>query len=87
MKTTIAATLLVMLAASPATASNHDRPQQGDISMDEARQIAEREGYSDIVQIEFDDGQWEIEAIESNGREVDIDIDASNGEVVRVDRD
>lgn len=51
MRTIVASTLLVMLATGPVAASNHDRPAQGDIPMDEARQIAEREGYSNIVQI------------------------------------
>lgn len=88
MKTLIASTLLVTVAAvGPVLASNHDRPAKGDISMEEARKIAEREGYSNIVQIEFDDGQWEIEAVGANGREVDIDINAANGEIVRIDRD
>jgi hypothetical protein len=87
MKTLIAGTLLATLVAFPAVASNHDRPAQGDISMDEARRIAEREGYPDIVGIEYDDGQWEIEARDpSNGREVDIEINAATGEVVWIDR-
>lgn len=84
---TIAAGALLAMLAGPAVASNHDRPAPNDISMDEARQIVQNEGYTDVTQIEYDDGQWEIEARDSNGREVDIDIDAASGEIRWVDRD
>ena len=87
MKTIVAGTLLIVLAAGPAAASDHDRPAPNDISMDQAREIATKEGYSNILSIEFDDGQWEIDALDSNGREIDIDIDAATGKVVGVRND
>lgn len=87
MKTVVAGALLVMLAAGPTAASDHDRPGQNDISMEQAREIAVKEGYSKILSIEFDDGEWEVEALDANGREVDIDIDAATGKVVRVRND
>lgn len=87
MRTIVASTLLVMLAAGPVVASNQDRPAKGDISIEEARNVAERDGYSNIGQIEFDDGHWEIEALDANGRKVEIDINAASGKIVEVDRD
>ena len=87
MKTIAAAALVIMLAVSPASASNHDRPGPNDISMDQAREIATKEGYSKIRAVEFDDGQWEVDAVDANGREVEIEIDAASGKVVRVKKD
>lgn len=87
MKMIAAGALLVMLAVSPAMASNHDRPGPNDISMDQARGIATKEGYSKIHSVEFDDGRWEIDAVDANGREVEIEIDAASGKVVRVKND
>jgi len=48
----------------------------------EVMQAVERAGYTDIRDVEFDDGLWEVEATGSDGRRVDLHIDPRNGEVI-----
>lgn len=44
-------------------------------------------GYSNVHDVEFDDGMWKAEADDSQGREVDIYMDPADGRIVHVDND
>lgn len=44
-------------------------------------------GYSDVHDVEFDDGLWKAEAKDANGRKVDIRLDPTTGAVIGQDRD
>ncbi|MEQ9146605.1 MAG: PepSY domain-containing protein [Parvibaculaceae bacterium] len=45
------------------------------------------QGYSDIVEIEREDGQYCVEARNPEGKEVEIYVDATTGEVVEKDKE
>lgn len=51
-----------------------------------AKQIIEKlesAGYTQIHDIEKDDGMWEVDAVNSAGQRVELDVDPVSGNVVR----
>jgi hypothetical protein len=47
----------------------------------------ESAGYTQIHDVEKDDGIWEVEATNSAGKRVELDVDPVSGNVVREDPD
>lgn len=74
----------LFLALSLALTGGYAMAQTGNGQMTtaEVMQAVERAGYTDIRDVEFDDGLWEVEATGSDGRRVDLHIDPRNGEVI-----
>lgn len=56
------------------------------VTADQIRQKLEGMGYTQITEIERDDGIWEVEATSPNGTRVDLDVDDS-GKVLHEERD
>lgn len=79
-KLTLAALGLVSLtaAASVATAA----PAAGTLSPADVQSKVEAAGYTNVHDLEFDDGHWEAEATSAKGAAVDLKIDATSGAVV-----
>ena len=67
------------LAQSPAA--------QGTLSPAEIVQKVEAAGYTNVHDLEFDDGRWEVDATSPAGVAVDLDVDAATGKVLHDDRD
>ena len=44
-------------------------------------------GYTDIHDVEFDDGVWKAEADNNVGNDVEIHLDAATGEIIHVEND
>lgn len=82
MKTLIASTLLVAaLAASPLISQADDVPPRGALSMLEVVKDLEKSGYQPIVDISFDDGNWEVEAFK-DASAVELLVDPASGRVI-----
>lgn len=74
-------------AASPAMGQTADeRP----VTPEESRRITETlsaEGYTEIHDIEVDDGRFEVDARHPDGHEVDLELDLETLEILFEDRD
>lgn len=83
----IAVIALTQLVASSATAQTaHDRGA----TPEEAQRINEtltKNGYTDIHDIEVDDGRFEVDARNRDGQSVDLELDLKTLEVLHEDRD
>ncbi|MFV0277440.1 MAG: PepSY domain-containing protein [Parahaliea sp.] len=53
------------------------------LTAEQVRDALRLAGYSNIHDLEFDDGYWEAEATNSAGVRVDLKLDAGNGAVIR----
>ena len=56
------------------------------VTADEIRQKIEALGYTQITEVERDDGHWEVEATAANGTRVDLYVD-DTGKVMHEERD
>ncbi|QLZ69956.1 PepSY domain-containing protein [Legionella sp. PC1000] len=57
------------------------------VSIQQALSAAEKAGYTDIREIELEDGQWEVSGRDTQGKEFEIKIDAATGALSKEDRD
>lgn len=71
-----------LLLVAPITASAESMVPPGALSPAEVVQKAEAAGYTNVNDIEFDDGRWEIEATSPAGTPVDVELDAMTGKVL-----
>lgn len=71
----IAALLAAPLAFTQATTD--------EISIKDVIAKLEAAGYTQIGDIERDDGRWEIEAVTADGLRVELDVDPKDGSIVR----
>ena len=90
----IAATLATVLAATtgagPALAQQAPSPSAAPAAVLTVPQVIERlaaQGYSDITEVERDDGRYEVEARHADGTRMDLDVDMRTGEVLKSERD
>jgi len=82
-----AAICAVFLAYTPVMAdTDRDQPAPNDLTLDQAKDVVEDAGYTNVTSAEFDDGKWEVEARDTEGRKVDVTVDASTGKVIKIDR-
>ena len=44
-------------------------------------------GYTNIHDVEFDDGRWELEATSPAGTDVDLEVDAATGKILHEEKD
>jgi len=59
----------------------------GTLSPAEITRKVEAAGYTNIHDLEYDDGRWELEATSSAGVAVDVDVDAASGTILNEERD
>jgi hypothetical protein len=82
----IAAAALVV-AAPLATARAQAGAAPGTLSPAEITRKVEAAGYTNIHDLEYDDGRWELEATSPAGVPVDLDVDAATGSILNEERD
>lgn len=74
-------TALAVVMAAAFTAGSVAAQTQGGLSARDVHDALTAQGYTDIDDIEFDDGMWEAEARRSDGTRVDVRVDARTGTV------
>lgn len=74
------------LAAAPALAGDDDRAGTAE-ELARVRAVLEAKGYSDIHDLEVDDGRFEVDARNKEGQAVDLELDLETLEVLHEDRD
>jgi hypothetical protein len=77
-------TLKIAIAAVFATVTGAALAQApaGQMSGADVMQRVEQAGYTDIRDVEFDDGFWEVEATSADGSKVELYVDPRSGEVL-----
>jgi len=74
---------MVLLAAVGQTqATSGEKMSPADV----VRKV-ERAGYTNVHDLEYDDGRWELEAISPAGVNVDLAVDPTTGEIVHEEND
>jgi uncharacterized membrane protein YkoI len=56
---------------------------RGELTAAQIIQKLESLGYTDVDEVERDDGHWEAEATSANGTRVEIEIDLNDGRILR----
>ncbi|HWL05107.1 MAG TPA: PepSY domain-containing protein [Xanthobacteraceae bacterium] len=82
----LAASPAIGQGASPAPGAQNPAGQQ-QITIDQARKIAETNGMATIRSIELDDGKWEVEGRDAQNRKREMEIDARTGQIVKFSND
>jgi hypothetical protein len=73
-------------AAAPAAAGEGDRPGTDD-EIAHVRAALEAEGYTDVHDLEVDDGRFEVDAKNPAGEPVDLELDMGTLEILEEERD
>lgn len=73
----LAAALAALMTAGAGAAAQ----EPGGLRARDVHDAIAAQGYTDIGDIEFDDGMWEAEARRSDGRRIDLRVDARSGAV------
>lgn len=76
-----AAPLALALALAAAAATAQDAMTEAQV-----RATLEAQGYTNVNDIEFDDGMWEADARSADGNRVDLRLDPETGEVYPEDQ-
>ena len=82
MRTLALACLIAAAPLAPALADNHDWPREGDLTIEQAIEIAYGQGIAVLREVAFDDGRWEIEGVNEAGAQIEFDIDGASGEII-----
>jgi hypothetical protein len=77
----------LVVAAPLATAQAQTGATPGTLSPAEVVRKVEAAGYTNIHDLEYDDGRWELEATSPAGVPVDLDVDAATGKILNEERD
>lgn len=77
------ALLIATAPVAPALAHDHDWPEQGDLTIEQAIEIAYAQGISVLREVQFDDGRWEIEGINESGAQIEFEIDGVTGDIIQ----
>lgn len=88
--TILAATLAATTAAGPALAQQTPSPSTAPAAALTVPEVIERltaQGYSDITEVERDDGRYEVEARQADGTRMELDVDMRTGEILKSERD
>ena len=76
------------VAGMGVTAAQAQSPAaQATLSPAEIVKKVEAAGYTNVHDLEFDDGRWEVEATSPAGVAVDLEVDAASGKILHEDRD
>lgn len=74
--TTLAVAVALAVGAGAAVAQD-----RGSMTERDVQDMLAKEGYTNIRDVEFDDGMWEAEARRSDGRDLDLRIDPRTGAI------
>lgn len=78
--------LLGLVAGSTLAADAAD-PSKATMSPAQIIKAVEAAGYTNVRDLEFDDGRWELEATSPSGAAVDLEVDANTGKVLHEEAD
>ncbi|KUJ81590.1 PepSY domain-containing protein [Microbulbifer flavimaris] len=82
MKSAIALALLIAGAAlSPITIADEKRPPPGAMALSTVLTKLEQQGYTPIVEVSLENGQWEIEAFKE-GEPVKLKVDPNTSDIL-----
>lgn len=59
--------------------------QNAILSEDAIATVVTELGYTNLDDIELDDGTYELEAVDAEGREVELEVDATTGEILELE--
>lgn len=77
------ATMMAQADQTPAAESSAEKTE---LSMEQVIAKVKEQGYSDISEIEREDGRYCVEARDAEGKKVEIYVDAKTGEIVKKDK-
>lgn len=75
-------TLTLAIALAAAAGTSFAQNPTGNLTTTDVIRLVESAGYTNVRDVEFDDGLWDVEATAADGRSVDLKIDPTNGEVI-----
>ena len=81
------AAAVAVLAASFGAATAQQVEAQADLTIIQVVQKLESLGYTNIHDVEKDDGVWEAEATAPNGTRVELDLDLKDARILKEERD
>lgn len=59
--------------------------QNAILSEDAIATVVTELGYTNLDDIELDDGTYDLEAVDAEGREVELEVDATTGEILELE--
>lgn len=77
----------VDLKVDPATGRVYPDEMASPMSEDDVRAALSAAGYSDVRDLDFDDGLWKGHAENAAGKDMKVQVDPQNGKVVAAERD
>ena len=77
-------TLAALAALSAAAVAQPPAPTAGKVALKEpqVRALLTEKGYTNIDDLDFEDGMWETDATSANGDRVDVRINPASGDVM-----
>jgi hypothetical protein len=81
------AAVVAIFAASFGAATAQQVEAQADLTIMQVVQKLESLGYTNIEDVEKDDGVWEAEATAPNGTRVELDLDLKDARILKEERD
>jgi len=78
-----AAVLALVLGSAGGIAWAQQPEAAADLTMVQVVQKLESSGYTNIHDVEKDDGVWEVEATAPNGTRVELELDLKDGRILR----
>jgi hypothetical protein len=85
MKKVFAGSLVAIVAtfgAQALLAQAQPQPSQ-QLTASQIISLLENAGYTQITDVEKDDGVWEVDAVSPKGERVEIDLDPVSGKIIR----
>jgi hypothetical protein len=82
----VVAAALLGFAAPAALADDDDRPIAPE-EIERVKSSLEGKGYTDVHDIEIDDGRYEVDARNAEGHSVDLELDLQSLEILHEKRD
>lgn len=85
-RSSLTAAALAALLAGPALAQP-DAAAGTSLTAEQVTAKLQAAGYTNVHDVEYDDGQWEADAVSADGRSVDLEIDPRTGAVTHESAD
>lgn len=77
----------VTVKVDPATGKTFPDTEVTRLSEDDVKAALSSQGYTDVHDVDFDDGVWHAEATNAAGKDVELQVDPDSGKVVGSDDD
>jgi hypothetical protein len=77
------ASILTIFALNSSVTFATDAPPANSLPMSKILQNIQKEGYSVVKKIEYDDGKYEVKAIDNAGNDAKLEIAPTTGEIIK----